>query len=129
MFGSTKETRTPGGLSVIGADVSITGDVETTGDLHLDGTIQGDVRCGSLVQGPSGRIVGSVRATSARIAGTIEGAIDADAITLQSSARIVGDSRYAALTIETGAQVEGRMSHAVIAAPESPLRLVDASEG
>ena len=38
-------------FSVIGADVVIKGDVSATADLHIDGTIEGDIKCASLVQG------------------------------------------------------------------------------
>jgi hypothetical protein len=38
-------------FSVIGADVVIKGDIAATADLHVDGTIEGDIKCASLVQG------------------------------------------------------------------------------
>ena len=135
MFNGGKQESRRGGLSVLGADVAVTGDIVTAGDLHVDGTVTGDVRCGSIVQGKTGRIVGSITAATARIAGLVEGQVDAAALTVQSGARIVGDLVYATLTIETGAQVDGRMTHRdgaaePVAAPlaDPPLRLVDATD-
>lgn len=138
MFGSgdtkdrTQAARRPnGGLSVIGADVTVTGNIATDGDLHIDGTVAGDIACGALVQGASSRIVGTVTAKAARLAGTIEGAVSVVALTIEKSARLRGDAAYRTLQIDTGAQVDGRMSHLVdgqAAAPDSPLRLVDASD-
>jgi len=128
MLGNNKKRDTRrGGLSVIGADVTVTGNIATEGDLHVDGAVEGDIRCGSIVQGASGRIVGSIAARSARIAGIIEGPIDVGALTVQTSARITGDSTYNTVTIETGAQVDGRMTYRSGTA-DAPLRLVDSTE-
>jgi cytoskeletal protein CcmA (bactofilin family) len=44
---------------VIGADVLITGDIRATVDLHIDGRIQGDVTCATLVQGEGSHIAGA----------------------------------------------------------------------
>lgn len=129
MFGGSKvEVRRErtSGLSVIGADMTIRGDITTEGDLHVDGLVEGDISCGSLIQGGSGRIVGTLRAREARIAGTIEGTIHAERLTIEGGARITGDSHYHMLTIATGAQVDGRMTPEGSAA-EAPLRLVDAT--
>ena len=133
MFGSGKtdgSVRRGGALSVIGADVSVRGDVTTTSDLHIDGTIEGDIDCGALVQGAASRIKGVVKARSARLAGTIEGSVAVAALTVERTARISGDVAYETLAIDAGAQVDGQMTHrsADGAAPDAPLRLVDASD-
>ena len=54
-------------FSVLGADVTIKGNVEASADLHVDGTVEGDLVCTSLVQGESSRIEGGITADSARI--------------------------------------------------------------
>jgi cytoskeletal protein CcmA (bactofilin family) len=98
-------------FSVIGADVSIKGDVSASADLHVDGTIEGDISCSSLVQGETSRITGGVEAETARLAGQVSGSIKARELVILRSARIDGDVQYDALTIEQGAQVEGRFAH------------------
>lgn len=97
-------------FSVIGADVTITGDIVASADLHVDGTIEGDIRCASLVQGEGSAIHGAVTAESARLAGTVTGSITARELVILKSARIDGDVHYDALTIEQGAQVDGRFA-------------------
>ena len=97
-------------FSVIGADVVIKGDIAATADLHVDGTIEGDIKCSSLVQGETGEIVGAVKAESARLAGVVRGSISARELVILKSARIHGDVHYDALTIEQGAQVDGRFA-------------------
>lgn len=98
-------------FSVIGPDVSIKGDVKASADLHVDGTIEGDITCSSLVQGEASSITGGVEAESARLAGTVSGSIKARELVILRSAKIEGDVHYDALTIEQGAQVEGRFAH------------------
>ena len=95
-------------FSVIGADVTIRGDIEAKTDLHVDGQVKGDIRCASLVQGEGSRIEGAIVAESARLAGEVQGAIEARHLVILKTARIDGDVRYEALTIEQGARVTGR---------------------
>ena len=97
-------------FSVIGSDVSIKGDVSASADLHVDGAIEGDIKCSSLVQGETSQINGSIEAESARLSGKVNGSISARELVILKSARIDGDVHYDALTIEQGAQVEGRFS-------------------
>lgn len=98
-------------FSVIGTDVVIKGDVQASADLHVDGRIEGDIACASLVQGEGSHIEGAITAESARLAGTITGSITARELVVLKSARIHGDVHYDALTIEQGAEVEGRFAH------------------
>lgn len=100
-------------FSVIGADVTIRGDVIASTELHVDGNIEGDLQCASLVQGADSRIDGAVEAETARLAGQVIGSITARELVVLKSARIEGDVHYDALTIEQGAQVEGRLAHRV----------------
>ena len=98
-------------FSVIGADVKIKGDVEASADLHVDGAIDGDIKCSSLVQGETSSITGGVIAETARLAGKVNGSIRARELVVLRSAQIHGDVQYEALTIEQGAQVDGRFAH------------------
>lgn len=98
-------------FSVIGEDVTITGNISASADLHIDGTVEGDITCSSLVQGESSTVTGAIEAQTARLAGSVKGSIKARELVVLQSARIEGDVHYDALTIEQGAQVEGRFSH------------------
>lgn len=97
-------------FSVLGSDISLKGDIVASADLHIDGSVVGDIACASLVQGESSVIEGGVTAESARLAGKVTGSISARELIILKTARIDGDVRYDALTIEQGAQVEGRFS-------------------
>lgn len=97
-------------FSVLGADTAIRGDISASADLHIDGRVEGDITCAALVQGETSEIVGAVTAETARLAGRVRGSISARELVILKSARIEGDVHYDALTIEQGAQVEGRFA-------------------
>ena len=99
------------GFSVIGADVVVTGNVRASADLHIEGRVEGDLDCGSLVVGTEALIQGQVRAENARIAGRIEGAVSIRQLTVEAGARITGDVEYETISLETGAHVDGRLKH------------------
>ena len=110
--------RTPGGnrtvagstFSVLGADTAIKGNIQASADLHIDGKVEGDIACAAFVQGESSEITGNVQAESARLSGIVRGSITARDLVILKTARIHGDVHYDSLTIEQGAQVDGRLS-------------------
>lgn len=107
-------------FSVIGPDVTITGNIEASADLHVDGRVAGDVTCASLVQGEKSVIEGAIVAERARLSGTVKGTIAARELVVLKSARIDGDVTYETLTIEQGAAVNGRFA---------PKGIADAGSG
>jgi cytoskeletal protein CcmA (bactofilin family) len=100
-------------FSVLASDVVIHGNITAQVDLHLDGRVEGDVTCATLVQGAGSAIRGAVVAESARLSGSIEGSITVKELVVLASARISGDVTYEKLTIEPGGQVDGRLTHRV----------------
>ena len=114
-----------GALSFIGSEVTISGNISGNGDLHLDGTVEGDIHCASLILGPGGRIKGNISADKALLAGAVGGTVNARTLVVEKSARISGDLSYESVSIETGAQVDGRLSQR---GGEGQLKLVSGGE-
>ncbi len=108
-----RQTSSGSTFSIIGSDVVIKGDISATVDLHIDGRIEGDIQCASLVQGEGSHVEGAITAETARLSGSVTGSITARELVVLRSARINGDVHYDALTIEQGAEVEGRFAHRV----------------
>lgn len=98
------------GFSILGADTAIKGDVSADSDLHIDGKVEGDISCSSLIQGETSEIIGAVKVQSARLAGIVRGTIEARELVILKSAEIHGDVQYDSLTIEPGAKVDGRFA-------------------
>lgn len=107
-------------FSVLGSDVVITGNVAASVDLHIDGKIDGDLKCANLVQGEASEIKGAVTADTAKIAGLLDGSIEAKTLIVHATARITGDVIYETITIENGGKVEGKLSHRRAGAVKSP---------
>lgn len=114
-----------GTFSVLGPDVVIEGNLTAGADLNLEGRVEGDVTCATLVQGAQSVIRGTVRAGTARLAGTIEGSVDVGELVIQASARVTGDVAYEKLTIEQGAEVDGRFRPRGAAAATGPQLVLD----
>lgn len=119
-------------FSVIGADVVITGNISATVDLHIDGCVDGDISCASLIQGEGSRIKGSVIADTARLSGSVDGSITARELVIARTARVTGDVAYESISIETGGHVEGRFAvkggaTLLPSEHENPLKLVAAT--
>ena len=110
---------------MIASDVEIVGNLTAKVDLHIDGKVQGDVVCGSLVQGEGSVIMGKVIAESARLSGKVEGSIEAADLVIEASARITGDVLYQNLTIAPGGQVEGKFKHRSSVVPNILKTTVD----
>ncbi|MBI2240589.1 MAG: polymer-forming cytoskeletal protein [Magnetospirillum gryphiswaldense] len=106
-LGKSSDTAAAAPLSIIGADVRIVGDIITDGEMQIDGHVEGDISCKTLVIGPKAHIVGEVRAHTIRIHGEVSGRLAADHVTIGRSGRVTGDICHGSLEIQSGAQVEG----------------------
>lgn len=93
--------------SVLASDLTIEGNVTSTGGLSLDGRIVGDVNVESFQLGSGGVVDGTIRAQRVEISGTVNGSIVANDVALMASARVNGDIEHAALSIESGAELNG----------------------
>jgi cytoskeletal protein CcmA (bactofilin family) len=114
-------------VSVLGGDTTIAGSIRADTDLHIDGRVEGDVSCTALVQGEGSEVVGAITAESARIAGHVDGSVTAREVVILKSARIRGDIIYDSLTIEQGAQLDGRLTPRTAQA-QTITRTVDSND-
>ena len=94
--------------SIIGEDLTIRGNVTSKGELQVDGEIEGDIRCGSLLLGDKPKVTGSVAAEDVVVCGHIVGSVRALRITLQAQSHVEGDIFHHSLAIEQGAYFEGK---------------------
>lgn len=103
--------------SLIGDNVTITGQVKFHGGLHIDGNVIGDV----LSDGPSstfvhiaprGAVSGDVTADYVIVEGEVRGALTVRYdLEIGGAAKVDGDVRYRTAKICIGAHVEGKLSH------------------
>jgi cytoskeletal protein CcmA (bactofilin family) len=94
--------------SIIGEDLSITGNVTSKGEIQVDGEIQGDIHCGSLLLGDKSQVIGSVIAEDIVVRGRVVGSVRGLRVTLQAQSHVEGDIFHQSLAIEQGAYFEGK---------------------
>ncbi len=114
-------------MSVIGADIIITGNIEASVDLHIEGRVVGDVRCATLILGESSSVNGKIFADRVRVSGDVDGAIETKDLAVEATARVTGDITYDRLRVANGGMLEGQMKRKAV--EESPadakLKLVE----
>jgi cytoskeletal protein CcmA (bactofilin family) len=93
--------------SIIGEDLTIRGNITSKGELQVDGEIEGDIHCGSLLLGDTSKVTGGVAAEDVVVRGHIVGSVRGLRITLQGQSVVEGDIFYQSLAIEQGASFEG----------------------
>jgi len=96
--------------SVIGEDLTIIGNVTTQGNLKLDGKLEGDMHCASLIVSEKGRIDGGIVANNEVIVfGNVSGSIRSKRVMLHSTARVEGDIYHQGIGIEMGTRYDGTL--------------------
>jgi cytoskeletal protein CcmA (bactofilin family) len=94
--------------SIISQATHIVGDITTDGEVQIDGKVEGNIRCHSLIVAESGEVSGKVACESVTVHGTLTGTVHGRSVNLSSTARLVGDITHETLTIEAGAHVQGQ---------------------
>lgn len=98
-------------FSVFDSHIAITGDVETDGALRVDGRLEGSInRADLVVVGQGASVVGDITAREVIVGGAVTGNIYAAQRTeLQSTGIVAGDIRSAAILVQEGGVVQGRL--------------------
>ncbi len=101
------DTARTGSPSVLGSDITVTGDIHSKGAVRIEGVVEGDVRVRTLTLTQGASIKGGVEADTAAIQGEIQGTLKAREVTLAASARVRGDITHETLSMEAGARFDG----------------------
>lgn len=117
--------------SIIGEDLTVTGNVLSKGEVQVDGQIQGDVHSASLIVGEKAQITGGIVAEDVVVRGQVMGSIRGVRVTLQASSHVEGDIFHQSLAIEQGAFFEGksrRTADPIAGAPKLEMGSSQAAE-
>lgn len=122
MFNKTETTGAPaapapsqprgsnGKASVLASDLKISGDVTSSGSIEVLGEIDGTITARGLTVGAEGRVTGIVTADAVDVKGRLDGKVTADSFAMRSTAVVTADVTYQTLSIDSGAQIEGRFT-------------------
>jgi len=103
------------GISIIGQDLTIIGQglrIISKGKIRVEGEIQGDVLGTEVIIGDVGKVTGVVSAETITVFGSIMGTIRGIRVLLESGAKVEGDVHHQTLSVDEGAQLEGRVRRA-----------------
>jgi cytoskeletal protein CcmA (bactofilin family) len=94
--------------TVIAEGLKIVGNVTAEGLVEVNGQIEGELHCTSLVITRGAHVTGIVVAERVVVNGKVEGPIQGGEVILKSHAHVVGDIHHQSLAIEGGAFFDGR---------------------
>ena len=93
--------------TVIAEGLKIIGSVTAEGLVEVNGQIEGELHCTSLVVSCKAQIAGIITADRVVVDGRVEGPIQGGEVVLKSQAHVVGDIHHQSLAMEKGAYFEG----------------------
>src|SRR5713101_6854380 len=94
--------------TVIAKGLKIVGSVTAEGLVEVNGQIDGELHCTSLVISRGAHVTGTIAADRVVVDGKVEGPIQGGDVVLKSQAHVVGDIHHQTLAIEAGAFFDGR---------------------
>ena len=94
--------------TVIAEGLKIVGSVTAEGLVEVNGQIDGELHCTSLIISRKAHVTGTITAERVVVDGKVEGPIQGGEVILKSQAYVVGDIQHQSLAIEKGAYFEGR---------------------
>jgi cytoskeletal protein CcmA (bactofilin family) len=94
--------------TVIAKGLKIVGSVTAEGLVEVNGQIEGELHCTSLMISRGAHVTGTIAAERVVVDGKVEGPIHGGEVVLKSQAHVVGDIQHQSLAIESGAYFEGR---------------------
>ena len=95
--------------SVISSDTVIKGKIDFKGELLIEGKASGDILGDNLTLGPSAKVDGKIIVKTITIQGNFTGFIRSDSIRLDAGSTVVGDIEHSEISIETGANLNGKV--------------------
>lgn len=107
--------------TVVTAGMHISGNLMSEGDVRIEGCVEGDVQSPKVLIAEEGSVLGSVFADEVIIRGGVNGHVHARLVTLAETAQVALDITYIEITIEPGAEIEGRLMP--VASLEQLLRI------
>jgi cytoskeletal protein CcmA (bactofilin family) len=95
----------------LGASITVTGELRCGESLRIDGKVKGEIHGDQLITiGDKGVVHAAIESDTVVIAGEVQGDIKARRkITLESTARVIGDLSTPGIVIQEGARLEGRI--------------------
>lgn len=98
--------------TIIGESVSVKGNFESDGNLIINGSLEGEIRTkGAVLVGEKSKINANISAQEMMIKGNVVGNLSVSGyLAIGENARILGDIECSQISIERGAEINGKVS-------------------
>ena len=97
---------------MIGEGVIITGTIKANSKVTIQGTVDGDIECNSIVISKSGNVKGKIKTDTITVEGKAEGEVNADdVLNIKSTGHVSGKVFYGEIQIEEGGKISGEINH------------------
>ena len=108
---ASRPARTVGPSTCIDASTDLKGTLRCRETLRIDGRVEGEIKCEkNIIVGEGAKIQAAIEAAEVAVGGDVRGDITASRkITLEATARVVGNLSTPGIVIEEGAKLEGRI--------------------
>ena len=106
-----RKTVSDPGPSIISSTVKMSGSLISTGNFQIDGIIDGDIQCSSLVIAETGQVYGQIFAERVVVRGRFKGSIHANQIVLCAGSQVEGTLSQKSLEVQLGAHFDGDCHH------------------
>jgi len=94
---------------VVSSDTIIKGKIDFKGELLIEGKVSGDILGDNLTLGPSAKVDGKIIVKAITVQGSFTGFIRSDTVKLDSGSTVKGDIEHSEISIETGANFNGKV--------------------
>ena len=96
---------------MIGEGVIITGTIKANSKVTIQGTVDGDIECNSIVISKSGNVKGKIKTDTITVEGKAEGEVNADdVLNIKSTGHVSGKVFYGEIQIEEGGKISGEIN-------------------
>ena len=108
------------GNTIIGADVTLTGNLKSDSNIQINGKAKGKIQTKSdILIGEGALIEGGIKANNAKVNGTIQGNIETkEDLELSPTGRVLGDINTKNLIIQKGGAIAGQIKMDQVQATE-----------
>lgn len=104
-----KGSETRHDYTFIGESCTIEGSLDVKGELVINGTVEGTIRCDTLLASQGSRIKGRIKARNATISGGVESEVNvSEHLAIMKTGKLTGSVSYGSLSIEPGGVLKGK---------------------
>ncbi len=106
---TVKDPQTKKAYTFVGDSCRLEGTLEVKGELVINGTVEGTIKCDTLLASQGSRIKGRIKARNATLSGLVESEVDiSEHLAVMKSGKLTGSISYGTLSIEPGGVLSGK---------------------